>query len=109
MITAPHGGTFHHILGLDFLDAYQIQVDMVHRRLKYCTEKCLTYVIRLQISLYDDQDDSDVTAIIKIIIPARTGRLIDVRVMARDNIEGCVEASSELAEGCLVARSLNTI
>ena len=56
MITEGDGGTFPCILGLDFLDAYQIQVDTVHRRLKYCTEKGLTYVIPLQISLYDDQD-----------------------------------------------------
>ena len=109
VVTEGDGGTFPCILGLDFLDVYQIQVDTVHRRLKYCTEKGLTYVIPLQISLYDDQDDSEIIAIRIIIIPARTGRLIDVRVMARDNIEGCVEARSELPEGCLVARSLNII
>ena len=41
VITEGEGGTFLCIFGLDFLDAYHLCVDSVHRRLEYNSNKGL--------------------------------------------------------------------
>ena len=109
VITESDGGTFPCILGLDFLDAYQIQVDTKDRVMRYQPKTGRQQIIPLQVSFCDTHDDSEVTAIRKLVIPGRTGRLIDVKVSANDKMEGCIEGSNALPAGCLVARSLNMV
>ena len=51
VITECDGGLFPFVLGLDFLDAYGLQIDTIRRQLCYTPEHGQSVVIPLQVSL----------------------------------------------------------
>ena len=109
IVIEGEGGMYPCVLGMDFLDTYCLQVDTVKRVLRYVPEEGKSYQIPVHMALERDHSDSSAVSVRKIIIPARTGQLIEVPVEAIDRVDGCMEPLEKLPHGCLVARSLNTI
>ena len=83
VITECDGGLFPFILGLDFLDAYGLQMDTIRRQLCYTPEHGKSVLIPLQVSFIKTPAETKAIACRPITIPGRTCRLLEVSIKCR--------------------------
>ena len=88
VITECDGGLFPFVLGLNFLDAYGLQIDTIRRQLCYTKEHGQGVVIPLQVSFSEMPAETMATACRRITIHGRTFGcwrcLLILKVFGRD-------------------------
>ena len=105
IVDGDGGVVFPFILGIDFLDSYRMSIDTNLRALR---RECLTgndILIPLQTSTSID----GVVTQERLVIPARTVQLLNVKVIVPDGTSGVVELLHKGFQPVLVARSLNVV